>query len=47
MSEATALGIVQQLATLGKGTAQVVHVEVFVDLFATPLQTGAVLLTGL
>ena len=36
MSEATALGIVQQLATLGKGTAQVVHVKVFVDLIATP-----------
>ena len=41
VSYSPSLCVVQLLATLGEGTAQVVHVEFLVDLLAAPFQTGA------
>ena len=43
VSYAPSLCVVQLLAPLGEGTAQVVHVEFLVHLLAAPFQTGAVL----
>ena len=40
VSYSPSLCVVQLLATLGEGTAQVVHVEFLVDLLAAPFQTG-------